>query len=202
MMQEKRAQLETIIQAIDETEELLQTNNQDWESIIKVIRVMQMTQTNDWHKKYLTEEQLSKMEELSKTYYTEEQRQKLAEWGKNFTEEDQQVVSQKWSEATAELKRLVSAGQDPACAEAQTLAKNWQDLIHQFTHGDQGITESLSNMYKNQTDDSPFPRPFNQEEGAFIQKAIKCISRIKAKSNINHPGIFVTLVPNNYRDEL
>ena len=31
MMQEKRNQLDTIIQAIDETAELLQTNKQDWE---------------------------------------------------------------------------------------------------------------------------------------------------------------------------
>src|SRR6202043_630412 len=48
MMQEKREQLDAIIQAIDETQNLLHANQQDWESIIKVIRVMQMQQTDDW----------------------------------------------------------------------------------------------------------------------------------------------------------
>jgi hypothetical protein len=88
MMLEKRAQLDAIIQAIDETEELLQTNYQDWESIVKVIQVMQMTQTNDWRRKYFTEEQMKQMEELSNKSYSEEQRQKLAEWGKDWSEED------------------------------------------------------------------------------------------------------------------
>src|ERR1700694_2859476 len=59
MMQEKREQLDAIIQAIDETEELLQTNQQDWQSIVHVIQVIQVQETNDWRKKYFTEEQLN-----------------------------------------------------------------------------------------------------------------------------------------------
>src|ERR1700738_3573549 len=39
MMREKREQLDTIIQAIDETEKLLQANQQDWQSIVHVIQV-------------------------------------------------------------------------------------------------------------------------------------------------------------------
>jgi DNA-binding transcriptional MerR regulator len=175
MMQEKRAQLDAVIQAIDETEELLQANQANWESIVRVIRVMQMTQTNDWRKKYFTEEQLNQMEEWSKKYYTVEQREKLAEWGKDFTEEDQRVATQKWGEVIAELKRLVSTGQDPASPEAQALVEQSQDLIHQFTHGDVGIAKSLGKMYQDISKiplgEAPYPLPYNKEERAFLQKA-------------------------------
>ena len=177
MMQEKRAQLDTIIQAIDETEELLQANQQDWESIVRVIQVMQMTQTNDWRRKYFTEEQMKQMEELSNKGYSEEQRQKLAEWGKDWSEEDQRVATQKWSEVIATLKRLVATGQDPAGAEAQALVKQQQDLIQQFTHGDAGIAAGLKKWYEgyNQlaAEQGPFPRPYSKEEEAFLQKAIE-----------------------------
>jgi MerR family transcriptional regulator, thiopeptide resistance regulator len=177
MMQEKKEQLEAIISAIDETEKLLQANTQDWEAIVRVIQVMQMQQTNDWRKKYFTEEQLQKMEELSKRAYTEEDRKKLAEWGKNWSEEDQRIADRKWSELFVELKRLVSAGQDPGSPEAQTLAGRWQDLIHEFTHGDPGISKGLGKWYEGfgemPTQERPFSMPINEEEGAFIQKALE-----------------------------
>ena len=177
MMQEKRNQLDTIIQAIDETAELLQTNKQDWESIVRVIQVIQMQPTNDWRKKYFTQEQLNQMEQLSKKYYSEEQRAKLAEWGKDWTEEDQLAANQQWSKAIAELKLLVSRAQDPASPEAQALVQKWQNLVHQFTHGDTGIQQGLRTMYKDVSEapaeQVPYPLPYNQEEEAFLQKAIK-----------------------------
>ncbi|TME58075.1 MAG: MerR family transcriptional regulator [Chloroflexi bacterium] len=177
MMQEKRIQLDTIIQAIDETAELLQANKQDWESIVRVIQVIQMQPTNDWRKKYFTEEQLNQMEQLSNKYYSEEQRAKLAEWGKDWTEEDQLAANQQWGEAIAELKLLVSTAQDPASPEAQALVQKWQNLVHQFTHGDTGIQQGLRNMYKDVSqapaEQVPYPLPYNQEEEAFLQKAIK-----------------------------
>ncbi len=47
MMEEKRAQLNTIIEAIEETEQLLQTKRCNWESIARVIQVIQMGQQNE-----------------------------------------------------------------------------------------------------------------------------------------------------------
>ena len=44
-----------------------------------------MEQTDDWRKKYFTDEQLKQMEDLSKQYSEEAQR-KIAAWGKNWTE--------------------------------------------------------------------------------------------------------------------
>jgi MerR family transcriptional regulator, thiopeptide resistance regulator len=177
MMREKREQLDTIIQAIDETGKLLQANEQDWEAIIHVIQVVQMQQNNDWRKKYFTDEQINQMEEWSKRYYSDEQRQKLAEWGKDFTEEDQLRATAQWDAVLSELKRLVATGTNPASPEAQDWIRRWQDLISQFTHGDEGITQSLKNMYHDIRDmppgSAPYAFPFSKEEETFVQEALK-----------------------------
>lgn len=176
MMQERRAQLDAIIQAIDKTEKLLQTNEQAWDSVVKVIQVMQMTQANDWRRKYLTEEQMQQMEELSKKSYTDEDRQKLAEWGKGWSEEDQRVATQRWDEVIATMKLLASTSQDPAGAEAQALAGRWSALIQEFTRGDAGIFKGLGNYYKNMgelpAEQRPMPMPYSKEEWAFMQQAL------------------------------
>ena len=176
MMQERREQLDAVIAAIDETQGLLQTDQQEWESIVKVIRVIQMSQTSDWRKKYFSDAQLSQMEELSKQSYSEEQRAKLAEWGKDWSEEDQRVATQQWDAFIAGLKGLVASGADPAGPDAQALAAQWAALISGFTHGDPGIQEGLKNLYRNldnmPTSERPFSMPYNKEEEAFLRKMI------------------------------
>ena len=113
MMCEKRAQLNAVIQAIAETEALLDGNGHDWEAIVHVIQVMHMEQTNDWRKKYFTDEQLKQMEDLSKQSYSEEAQAKLAEWGKNWSEADQERANQQWGALIGELKRLVAERRRP-----------------------------------------------------------------------------------------
>jgi MerR family transcriptional regulator, thiopeptide resistance regulator len=177
MMQEKREQLDAVIQAIDETQNLLQSNQQEWESIVRVIRVMQMSQTHDWRKKYFSDEQLQQMEELSKQSYTEEQRAKLAEWGKNWSEEDQHVATQQWNALIVELKRLTSTGSDPTGPEARALAAQWTSQISRFTHNDPGILDGLKNLYRNMdktpAGERPYAMPYNTEEGAFLVKMLE-----------------------------
>ena len=177
MMREKREQLDTIIQAIDETEKLLQVNKDDWEPIVRVIQVIQMTQSNDWRNKYFTDEQLKKMQELSEKSYTEEQKQKLAEWGKDWSEEDQRVASQKWSTTLAELQRLLATGADPASPEAQAFIGRWLALIGEFTHGDPSVTEGLKKWYGSLKEmpasEAPFAYPYSKEGEAFLGKAIE-----------------------------
>ncbi len=177
MMQERRTQLDTVIQALTETEELLQANKLNWESIVHVIQVTQMTQNNEWQDKYFTPEQKQQMENLSKKHYTEEQRQQIAAWGKNWSEEDQRVVSRKWDILFAELKRLVSTGQNPDSPEAQALVTQWKALVGEFTHGDAGIQQGLNSMYQDvegmPTTQRPFAMPYTPEEGEFLLKAMK-----------------------------
>jgi hypothetical protein len=174
MMREKRAQLDSVIQAIDETERLLRTSQQDWEAIVRVIQVMQMQQHNDWRKKYFTEEQLQQMENLSKYAYTEEDRAKLAEWGKHWTEEDQIRATAQWNTLIAELKQLVAAGKDPTDPEAQALAARWLAQVQAFTRGDAGITAGLKKMTAaNMRGETPYPPFCTQEEAAFIHQALE-----------------------------
>jgi len=180
MMRERREQLDTIIAAIDETEKLLAentVNTDDWEPIVKVISVMHMQQTNDWRKKYLTEEQLKAMEELSKKHYTEEQRQLIAERGKNWTEEDQIRATRQWSEVGTELKRLIASGSAPDSPEAQTLVQKWQALVQGFTGGDPGILQGLKNLTSDvrsrPESERPYAMPFSGENEKFLHKALE-----------------------------
>ena len=177
MMCERREQLDTIITAIAETEKLLSANTDDWEPIVKVISVMHMQQTNDWRKKYLTEEQMKAMEELSKKHYTEEQRQHLAERGKNWTEEDQIQATQQWNEVGTELKRLIAIGAAPDSPEAQALVQKWQGLIQSFTGGDSGILQGLKNLTSDvrsrPESERPYSMPFSGEDEKFLHKALE-----------------------------
>lgn len=176
MMQERREQLDAIIQAIEEAEKLLRTNQQEWESIVHVIQVIQMTQNNDWREKYLTDEQVKKMEELSQKAYSDEDRRKLAEWGNHWSEEDQRQASQQWSEVIAELQRLSSSGEDPSSPVAQALAQRWSELVGQFTHGDPGISKGLGRLYDSlremSADDRPIPMPFDDRGEEFLKEAL------------------------------
>jgi hypothetical protein len=176
MMKEKRDQLDFIIQAIDEAEKLLQTNRSDWESIVRVIQVIQMEQNKDWVNKYLSAEQQQKMEEISQKSYSEADRQKLAEWGKGWSEEDQKRANEQWAAVWAETKRLVAEGKDPASPEAQALAKQQCDLVGQFTRGDAGIATGLSSWWKNYdklpAEEKPVLIPLSKEESDFLKQAV------------------------------
>ncbi len=176
MMQEKRTQLDTVIQAIEETELLIHARDANWDAITHMIQVIQMQQNNDWRNKYFTDEQLQQMEELSKQSYTEEQRQQIAEWGKNWSEADQQVATQQWNEIFADLKRLVASGEEPTGPAAQAFAQRWRAQIEQFTHGHAGITQGLGKMHqslkKMPSEQRPFQYPYTPEEETFLHAAL------------------------------
>ena len=78
MMRAKRAQLDGIIQAIEQTEHLLQTGACDWDSLAGVIQAIQMDQNKEWVNKYLTPEQQQQMQRLSEQSYSDAAREKLA----------------------------------------------------------------------------------------------------------------------------
>jgi DNA-binding transcriptional MerR regulator len=150
MMEEKRGQLDTIIQAIEETERLLQAHRCNWESIVKVIQVIQMGQQHDqWKAKYFTPEQQKTMEELSRKAYTEEAAQKLKAYHPNeWTEEDQQRVAEQYRFIKQELGRLVAQGADPASPEAQHVAQLKHELGVAFSHGDPDIAASVGRWWE------------------------------------------------------
>jgi MerR family transcriptional regulator, thiopeptide resistance regulator len=178
MMREKRRQLDGIIQAIEETEALLEAGECEWEAIARVIQVIQMEQKKDWVKKHFTDEQLRKMEELSQGAYSTEARQKLEQRGE-WTEADQQKAQEQWTYLAAGARRLAAAGADPAGPEAQALAKLKCDLLSAFTQRDPEIETELKRWWEQfralPKEEKPFDSaPFDpgKEGGELLEKAV------------------------------
>ncbi|HEX8598827.1 MAG TPA: MerR family transcriptional regulator [Chloroflexia bacterium] len=180
MMHAKRAQLDGIIQAIDETEKLLETGECDWESLIRVIQAIQMEQNKEWVKKYFTPEQMAQMQNLSDQSYSEEAKQRLAERQAamgEWTEADQERASAQWAAVSADVERLSAAGTDPASPEAQDLARRFNELIGGFTGGDPEISRGLNSWWKNYdalpSEQRPFQSPYTAEGQAWLDKVLE-----------------------------
>jgi DNA-binding transcriptional MerR regulator len=182
MMQQKRRQLDSILNAIAHTEALLQAGRCDWEALVRVIEVMQMEQKTEWVKKYFNEDQLQKMQALGRASYSEETMRKLAQ--REWTEADQQHASAQWAYLASETQRLAAAGADPAGEEAQALAKLKSDLLFAFTQGDPDIEAGLARFWQDHNalpeDEQPLASvvptsvvPGARDEGAqFLEKAM------------------------------
>jgi DNA-binding transcriptional MerR regulator len=175
MIREKRAQLDAILQAIEEAERLLQAEQSTFESVVRVIEVIQMQQQNDWVSKYLTPEQQQTMQQLSEQAYSDEARQKLAARGP-WTEEDQQRASEQWGWIGTELKRLVAAGADPAGEEAQAWASRFNGLVSAFTQNDSEIEAGLQSWWKEHgklpAAQQPVGNLYSPEEQQFMNEAL------------------------------
>lgn len=149
MMEERRTQLAAIIQAIEETEHLLQANRCSWEAITRVIQVIQMGQKDNWQAKYFTPEQQKTMEELNRKAMSDETRQKLQSYHPGeWTEEDQKRVDAQYRFVKQELGRLVSLGADPASPEAQEVARVKHELGFAFSQGDSDIEASVGKWWQ------------------------------------------------------
>jgi MerR family transcriptional regulator, thiopeptide resistance regulator len=172
LMMEKRAHLDGIIEAIDETASLLREGNCDWESLVNVIQVIQMEQNKDWANKYFTPEQLQKMQELGEGAYSDEARRKIAERGATWTEEDQQRVTAQWEAVWAEIRRLHVEGTDPQGPEAEALKQRYNGLISGFTGGDPEVSAGLNKWWEGYDQlpeaEKPFQVPLSRDEQAYL----------------------------------
>jgi DNA-binding transcriptional MerR regulator len=176
MMREKRAQLDAILQAIEQAERRLEAEESTFESVVRVIEVIQMQQKNDWVNKYFTPEQQQQMQKLSESAYSEQARQKLAARGP-WTEEDQKRAGEQWAQVGSDLKRLVATGADPTGAEAQAWAKSFDDLISAFTQNDPEVEAGLRNWWKLHRELPESEQPvravqYSAEEQSFMDKAL------------------------------
>ncbi|MGN6810331.1 MAG: MerR family transcriptional regulator [Thermomicrobiales bacterium] len=185
MLRERRAQLDTVMRAVEEAERALRTDACDWNAIVQVIRAMQMEQNNDWVKKYLTDEQRQTMTDLSEQSYSPSAQAKLASRSPAWTEADQQRVSARYDALYAGVKALVAAGKEPDSPEAQALARDAWALLDEFTQGDPEIFAGLKNWWHNHDQlpkaQRPFQSPLSADESAFLEEA-KRICRPEAYS--------------------
>ena len=174
MLRERRDQIGTIMHAIERAKRLLQTDGDDWDALVNVIRAIQMDQNTDWQKKYFNDEQLKTMKEISRKSYSESAREKLASCGE-WTEADQQKVDEQYNTLYAGIKRVVAEGQEPSSAEAQALAAQAVALLEAFTLNDPEIEAGLQNWWKHHAelpaDQRPYQSPLSEEEAAFLEQA-------------------------------
>lgn len=105
-------------------------------------------------------------------YYTPEQMEQIAERGRQVGAERIREVEAEWPRLMAEVQAEMDKGTDPASAPVQALARRWKDLIHEFTGGDPGITDSLRKMYEQEDNIAGMDVPAMRPLMAYIEKAL------------------------------
>jgi DNA-binding transcriptional MerR regulator len=177
MMKERIAHLEAIIATIEQTEDRLDEETQDWEPIIKIIEVIQMNEKKEWVKKYFSEDEIQKLNEISAGSYSPEAAGKIAEWGKDWSEEDQRQADQEWAALYAAVRELADAGADPLGPQAQALAERWMAQVNAFTHDDPQVMEGLQKLWGKlnslPADQSPIPKALSPAHEAFWNQAME-----------------------------
>ena len=174
MMNDKKMQIETVINAIEETEKLFEANQYDYKSIVKVIQAVQMELKPTWMNKYLTTEQREFMRELAKKSYSKEALQKLAERG--WTEENQKSLNERYALFRMELKKLVEQGADPASPKAQEVGQLLYDINNGYIQGNSDIQEGMRKSWENfnsiSDDRKPSVYKIPDEEREFIKNVM------------------------------
>lgn len=84
-------------------------------------------------------------------YYTPEQLEQLKKRGEALGAEKIAEVQAEWARLIAAMRAEMEQGTDPAHARVRALAKHWYELVLMFTGGDAGITRSLGNFYRGES---------------------------------------------------
>jgi len=135
------------------------TSEQTIESLLHDMELITM------HEKYFNEEQLK---------FFEQQRNELGE-------EALKQSHTQWENLIKNVANAVSENIAPDSDEALNLAKQWQDLILQFTGGDESIHDSLGQMYQQE-------KNFAQSQGMtaevmeFIHQALEKLKQVDTSS--------------------
>ncbi|MFN2595675.1 MAG: MerR family transcriptional regulator [Pyrinomonadaceae bacterium] len=154
---EKARQLQSAARAVEEAERLIAGGaTPSREAFAKIIEVIEMTNHTDWTKKY----------------YSEEARAKIAERQKTTPRETIEQGQRDWAQLIPEVEAAAREGVAPAGERAQSLAARWVALIRGFTGGDPEIQKGLNKMYSDPDWSAPFPKPYSDEAGAFIMRAM------------------------------
>src|SRR5689334_19913486 len=132
LLLEKRLQVETAIQAIEEAERSLKSSRKpDLEALKNIIKVMERQNAMEWTKKY----------------YSEEAQAKIAERARVWTPELQAKVEQDWKALIGEVEAAIAGNVDPASPQARALAQRCSELLRGFTGGDAEIQQGLNKLY-------------------------------------------------------
>jgi len=104
-------------------------------------------------------------------YYTKEQLETLRQRADRLGEAHIKEVEQEWPRLIAEVRAEMQKGTDPRDPRMQALAKRWMELVHEFTGGDPGITQSLQNLYQGEPEFAA-EQALDGEVFAYVRKAL------------------------------
>ncbi|MCR9245277.1 MAG: TipAS antibiotic-recognition domain-containing protein [bacterium] len=93
---------------------------------------------------------LDAIEEMTmfEKYYSKEQLAQLQARAEALGEDTIRAAEAEWPRLIAAMRDKMAAGAPPDDPEVMALARRWDELIEQFTGGDDGIRESLANLYR------------------------------------------------------
>lgn len=99
------------------------------------------------------EQLIQTIEEITmfEKYYTPEQLDYLAQRREQVGEERIKEVEAEWPRLMAEVRAEMERGTDPCDPRVQEMARRWKGLVEEFTGGNEGVRQSLGNMYQNES---------------------------------------------------
>jgi len=114
---------------------------------------------------------------MTEKYYTPEQMAFLEE-RRNFVGEERiREVEAEWPRLMDEVRAAIERGDDPASNTAQELARRWMALVHEFTGGNEGVFQSVSKMYQNESQVHGMDVAAMKPLGDFIGRALEAGQR-------------------------
>jgi DNA-binding transcriptional MerR regulator len=174
MLQERRRQIGGVLKAIERAQLAMRSDGKRWDSVIDVIRAIQMSQNEDWQSKYFTDEQRRVMEDVSKGAYTPEAKAAM-EARPAWTEEDQKRVDAQYAALYEGVRQAVAGGEDPGGDRGQELAGRAIGLIEAFTQGNPAIAAGLQKFWEAHEqlprEQRPVQIPLTEAEEAFLNRA-------------------------------
>ena len=83
-------------------------------------------------------------------YFTTEQLEVLRDRRTSISEEHMHEVRDSWSEIIPKVRNAMQAKVDPASPEMLSIARQWKDLVEEFTGGDPKIAQAVRTMYEHE----------------------------------------------------
>jgi hypothetical protein len=99
------------------------------------------------------DELIQTIEEITmfEKYYTPEQMDYLAQRREQVGEARIKEVEAEWPRLMDEVRAEMERGTDPCDPRVQEMARRWKGLVEEFTGGNEGVRQSLGNLYQNES---------------------------------------------------
>jgi MerR family transcriptional regulator, thiopeptide resistance regulator len=145
-LEEKRRALDAIIEAIRHVE-----NAPDSFGLKRIIEVIGMQDNSDWMGKY----------------FHDDVKEKLVARRAQWTPELQAHAEQRWNDLFRDIEAALD--EDPASPRAQALVTRWENLIREFTEGDQSLVHGVKALY---ADRDNWPSDFRTKMKPFMDERV------------------------------